>query len=344
MNILVTGGAGFIGSHTVVSLIENGHSVVVVDNLVNSSPISLKRVAAIVGKEIPFYQCDIRDRTGLEKVFSENTFDAVIHFAGLKAVGESVSKPWEYYDNNIGGTLVLVDVMRKHGCKNIIFSSSATVYGNPAVIPITEECPKGKCTNPYGQTKSMLEEILIDLRTGDEKNNDPNPWNVVLLRYFNPIGAHKSGLIGENPNGIPNNLMPYITQVAVGRLDHLNVFGDDYPTHDGTGVRDYIHVLDLAEGHVKALKAIENKCGVAIYNLGTGTGYSVLDVVKAFENANGVKIPYEIKPRRAGDIATCYSDPKKAEEELGWKAKYGIEDMCRDSWAWQKKNPNGFEE
>ena len=344
MNILVTGGAGFIGSHTVISLVENGHSVVVVDNLVNSSPISLKRVGEIVGKEIPFYECDIRDREGLEKVFGENKFDAVIHFAGLKAVGESVSKPWEYYDNNIGGTLVLVDVMRKHGCKNIIFSSSATVYGNPAIIPITEECPKGTCTNPYGQTKSMLEEILIDLRTGDEKTGDPNPWNVVLLRYFNPIGAHKSGLIGENPNGIPNNLMPYITQVAVGRLDHLNVFGNDYPTHDGTGVRDYIHVLDLAEGHVKALKAIEDNCGVAIYNLGTGTGYSVLDVVKAFESANGVKIPYEIKTRRPGDIATCYSDPKKAEVELGWKAKYGIEDMCRDSWRWQKNNPNGFEE
>ena len=291
MNILVTGGAGFIGSHTVVSLVENGHDVVVVDNLVNSSPISIKRVETIVGRKIPFYECDIRDREGLEKIFSENSFDAVIHFAGLKAVGESVSKPWEYYDNNIGGTLVLVDVMRKHNVKNIIFSSSATVYGNPAVIPITEECPKGKCTNPYGQTKSMLEEILMDLRTGDEKTGDENPWNIVLLRYFNPIGAHKSGLIGENPNGIPNNLMPYITQVDVKRLDHLNVFGDDYPTHDGTGVRDYIHVVDLAEGHVKALKAIENKCGVAIYNLGTGTGYSVLGVVKAFEEANDLKIP-----------------------------------------------------
>ena len=344
MNILVTGGAGFIGSHTVVSLVENGHEVTILDNLVNSSPIAVKRVEEIVGRKISFYECDIRDREGLERVFSENSFDAVIHFAGLKAVGESVVKPWEYYDNNIGGTLVLVDVMRKHNVKNIIFSSSATVYGNPAIIPITEECPKGKCTNPYGQTKSMLEEILMDLRTGDEKNKVENPWNIVLLRYFNPIGAHKSGLIGENPNGIPNNLMPYITQVAVKRLDHLNVFGDDYPTHDGTGVRDYIHVVDLAEGHVKALKAIENKCGVAIYNLGTGTGYSVLDVVKAFEEANGLKIPYEIKPRRAGDIAVCYSDPKKAEAELGWKAKYNLIDMCRDSCNWQKKNPKGFEE
>ena len=344
MNILVTGGAGFIGSHTVVSLVENGHEVTILDNLVNSSPIAVKRVEEIVGRKIPFYECDIRDREGLERVFSENSFDAVIHFAGLKAVGESVVKPWEYYDNNIGGTLVLVDVMRKHNVKNIIFSSSATDYGNPAIIPITEECPKGKCTNPYGKTKSMLEEILMDLRTGDEKNKVENPWKIVLLRYFNPIGAHKSGLIGENPNGIPNNLMPYITQVAVKRLDHLNVFGDDYPTHDGTGVRDYIHVVDLAEGHVKALKAIENKCGVAIYNLGTGTGYSVLDVVKAFEEANGVKIPYEIKPRRAGDIAVCYSDPKKAEAEIGWKAKYNLIDMCRDSWNWQKKNPKGFEE
>ncbi|MCI7606818.1 MAG: UDP-glucose 4-epimerase GalE [Spirochaetales bacterium] len=344
MKILVTGGAGFIGSHTVVSLVENGHDVVILDNLVNSSPIAVKRVEGIVGKSIPFYECDIRDREGLERVFSENSFDAVIHFAGLKAVGESVSKPWEYYDNNIGGTLVLVDVMRKHNVKNIIFSSSATVYGNPEIIPITEECPKGKCTNPYGQTKSMLEEILIDLRTGDEKNKVENPWNIVLLRYFNPIGAHKSGLIGENPNGIPNNLMPYITQVAVKRLDHLNVFGNDYPTHDGTGVRDYIHVCDLADGHVKALKAIENNCGVAIYNLGTGTGYSVLDVVKAFEEANDLKIPYEIKPRRAGDIAVCYSDPAKAERELGWKAKYTLLDMCRDSWNWQKNNPNGFEE
>lgn len=344
MKIIVTGGAGFIGSHTVIELINAGHSVVVVDNLVNSSKIALKRAEEIAGREIPFYQVDVRDREGLNKVFAEHRFDCCIHFAGLKAVGESVSRPWEYYDNNINGTLVLLDIMRKHGCKNIIFSSSATVYGNPAMIPITEECPKGKCTNPYGQTKSMLEQILTDLHEADVKNGDPNPWNVVLLRYFNPIGAHKSGLIGENPNGIPNNLMPYITQVAVGKLDHLNVFGNDYDTPDGTGVRDYIHVVDLAAGHVKALQAIKRKCGVEIYNLGTGKGYSVLDVVHAFEEANGLKIPYEIKERRAGDIAICYSDPAKAERELGWKARYDIVDMCRDSWHWQKNNPNGFEE
>ena len=337
MNIIVTGGAGFIGSPTVIELINAGHSVVVVDNLVNSSRIALARVEKIVGQKVPFYEVDIRDRQGLEKVFSENKFDCCIHFAGLKAVGESVQKPWEYYDNNITGTLVLLDVMRKAGCKNIIFSSSATVYGNPAVIPITEKCPKGDCTNPYGQTKSMLEEILRDMYVADKE------WNVVLLRYFNPIGAHKSGLIGENPNGVPNNLMPYITQVAVGRLDHLNIFGDDYATPDGTGVRDYIHVVDLARGHVKALKAIDDKCGVEVYNLGTGIGYSVLDLVKAFEKATGVKIPYVIAPRRAGDIAACYSDPSKAWEKLGWKAEYNIEDMCRDSWNWQKNNPNGFE-
>lgn len=343
MNILVTGGAGYIGSHTVIALQNNGHDVVVVDNLSNSSPKSLERVAAITGKAVPFVQCDIRDRDGLEKVFEEYRFDCCIHFAGLKAVGESVQKPWEYYDNNIGGTLTLVDVMRKHGCKNIIFSSSATVYGDPAIIPITESCPKGKCTNPYGQTKSMLEEILTDLHTADLKNKDPHPWNIVLLRYFNPIGAHKSGLIGENPNGIPNNLMPYITQVAVGKLSHLNVFGNDYNTHDGTGVRDYIHVVDLADGHVKALKAIERDCGVEIYNLGTGKGYSVLDIVKAFEEANSISIPYVIAPRRAGDIATCYSDPAKAEKELGWKATHTLVDMCKDSWNWQKNNPKGFE-
>lgn len=294
MNILVTGGTGFIGSHTVVELIDAGHKVVVIDNLINSSKESLERVAKIVGQDIPFYQCDIRDREALNKVFESNQFDCCIHFAGLKAVGESVSKPWEYYDNNINGTLTLIDVMQKHNCKNIIFSSSATVYGNPTIIPITEECPKGKCTNPYGQTKSMLEEILIDMHTADILNKAPNPWNVVLLRYFNPIGAHKSGLIGENPNGIPNNLMPYITQVAIGKLDHLNVFGNDYDTHDGTGVRDYIHVVDLARGHVKALKAIEEKCGVKTYNLGTGKGYSVLDLVNAFEEATGVKIPYVV--------------------------------------------------
>lgn len=338
MNILVTGGAGYIGSHTVIELIKAGHDVVIVDNLVNSSGISIKRVEEIVGKKLPFYEVDIRDRNGLEKVFAENRFDCCIHFAGLKAVGESVALPWEYYDNNINGTLVLLDVLRKNNCKNIIFSSSATVYGTPAMIPITEECPKGQCTNPYGQTKSMLEQIMMDMQKADPK------WNMVLLRYFNPIGAHQSGKIGESPNGIPNNLMPYITQVAVGKLKELGVFGNDYDTPDGTGVRDYIHVVDLANGHVKALKAIENNCGLAIYNLGTGQGYSVLDLVKAFEEANGIKVPYVIKPRRPGDIATCYSDPSKAERELGWKAQYGIVDMCRDAWRWQKNNPNGFEE
>lgn len=338
MNILVTGGAGYIGSHTVIELVNVGHDVVIVDNLVNSSRKSLDRVEKIINKKIKFYEVDIRDRDNLEKVFTENKFDCCIHFAGLKAVGESVSMPWEYYDNNINGTLVLLDVLRKNNCKNIIFSSSATVYGTPAMIPITEECPKGQCTNPYGQTKSMLEQIMMDMQKADPK------WNMVLLRYFNPIGAHQSGKIGESPNGIPNNLMPYITQVAVGKLKELGVFGNDYDTPDGTGVRDYIHVVDLANGHVKALKAIENNCGLAIYNLGTGQGYSVLDLVKAFEEANGIKVPYVIKPRRPGDIATCYSDPSKAERELGWKAQYGIVDMCRDAWRWQKNNPNGFEE
>ena len=343
MRILVTGGAGYIGSHTVIELIRAGHDVVVADNLCNSSPVAMQRVAQIVGRQVPFYQADIRDREALERIFEAHRFDCCMHFAGLKAVGESVLKPWEYYDNNIGGTLVLVDVMRRRGCKSIIFSSSATVYGDPAVIPIPETCPKGRCTNPYGQTKSMLEDILTDLHTADVKNGDAHPWSVVLLRYFNPIGAHPSGLIGEDPNGVPNNLMPYITQVAVGKLDHLNVFGDDYDTPDGTGVRDYIHVVDLAKGHVKALQAIEEGCGVEVFNLGTGRGYSVLDIVKAFEKANGVKIPYVIAPRRAGDIAACYSDPAKAEAVLGWRAERGIEDMCRDSWNWQKNNPNGFE-
>ncbi len=275
-------------------------------------------------------------------MFELHGFDCCIHFAGLKAVGESVVKPWEYYENNIYGTLVLLDVMRKHGCKNIIFSSSATVYGNPAQIPITETCPKGHCTSPYGQTKSMLEEILTDLHTADMETMNSNPWNVVLLWYFNPIGAHESGLIGEDPNGIPNNLMPYITQVAVGKLDKLHVFGDDYATPDGTGVRDYIHVVDLAKGHVKALLAIANKCGVAVYNLGTGRGYSVLEVVHAFEQVSGVTIPYVVETRRPGDISVCYSDPGKAKRELGWKAERDIYDMCRDSWNWQKKNPKGY--
>lgn len=336
MNILLTGGAGYIGSHTIIELDKAGHSVVVVDNLVNSNPESLRRVGKIIGKDIPFYRVDVRDKAALAMVFDENHFDAVIHFAGLKAVGESVLKPLEYYHNNMTGTFILLDVMRSHGCKNIIFSSSATVYGNPAIIPITEECPKGHCTNPYGQTKSMLEEVLMDVQKADSE------WNVVLLRYFNPIGAHQSGLIGENPNGIPNNLMPYITQTAVGIRRELGVFGNDYDTPDGTGVRDYIHVCDLASGHVAALRAIERKCGLAIYNLGTGHGYSVLDVVKAFEKVNGVRVPYAIKPRRPGDIATCYCNPTKAKVELNWEARYGIENMCRDSWNWQKKNPKGY--
>lgn len=338
MSILVTGGAGYIGSHTVVELQNAGYDVVVIDNLSNSNEKVLGRIEAITGKKVPFYQVDIRDREGLEKVFSEEKIESCIHFAGLKAVGESVAKPWEYYENNIAGTLVLVDVMRKHGVKNIIFSSSATVYGDPAQIPITEECPKGQCTNPYGWTKSMLEQVLSDMQKADPE------WNVVLLRYFNPIGAHKSGTMGEDPKGIPNNLMPYITQVAVGKRDHLNVFGNDYDTPDGTGVRDYIHVVDLALGHVAAVRKINEKCGLKIYNLGTGTGYSVLDIVKAFEKANGVKIPYEITPRRPGDIATCYSDPGKAYKELGWKTERGIVEMCADSWNWQKNNPNGYED
>lgn len=336
MNILLCGGAGYIGTHTIIELDKAGHSVVVVDNFSNSKPEALKRVSQLIGKEIKFYEADILDKSALNKVFDENKFDAVIHYAGLKSVGESVSKPLEYYHNNMTGTFILLDVMRHHDCKNIIFSSSATVYGDPAVIPITEECPKGHCTNPYGQTKSMLEEVLINVQKADKT------WNIVLLRYFNPIGAHKSGLIGEDPNGIPNNLMPYITQVAVGKREELGVFGNDYDTPDGTGVRDYIHVCDLAAGHVCALKAIEGNCGLAIYNLGTGHGYSVLDVIKAFEKANGVKIRYSIKARRPGDIATCYCNPMKAKEELNWVAKYGIEDMCRDSWNWQKKNPNGY--
>lgn len=338
MKILVTGGAGYIGSHTVIELLNEGHEVVVVDNLVNSSKESLKRVEKITGKKVPFFELDIRDRQALENVVKGAGFDCCIHFAGLKAVGESVSLPWEYYDNNIGGTLVLLDVLRKNGCKNIIFSSSATVYGNPKTVPITEDCPKGECTNPYGETKSVLERIMTDMYNADKE------WNVVLLRYFNPIGAHKSGLIGENPNGIPNNLMPYITQVAVGKREELGVFGDDYNTPDGTGVRDYIHVVDLAKGHVKALKAVENNCGLEIFNLGTGVGYSVLDVVKAFEKANNIKIPYSIKPRRPGDIDVSYSDPSKANRVLGWKAENNLEDMCRDSWNWQKNNPNGFED
>ena len=338
MAILVTGGAGFIGSHTVVELQNAGYEVVVVDNLSNSSKKSLERVKEITGKDVQFYEADILDREGLNHIFETKDIEACIHFAGLKAVGESVAKPWEYYNNNITGTLTLLDVMKQHNCKNIIFSSSATVYGDPAEIPITENCPKGQCTNPYGWTKSMLEQILMDIQKADKE------WNVVILRYFNPIGAHKSGRIGENPNGIPNNLLPYVTQVAVGKLPELGVFGDDYDTPDGTGVRDYIHVVDLALGHVKALKKIEEKSGLCLYNLGTGVGYSVLDIVKNFEAANDLKIPYKVKDRRPGDIAMCYADAKKAEEELGWKAQYGIKEMCEDAWRWQKNNPNGFED
>ena len=337
MNILVTGGAGFIGSHTLIELYKAGHTALVVDNLYNSNIEALRRVAEIIGiPEVPFVEADVRDRKALEAVFAKNHFDACIHFAGLKAVGESVEKPLEYYENNLNGTFVLLDVMRKHNCKNIIFSSSATVYGDPAVIPIPEDCPKGQCTNPYGQTKSMLEQVMIDVQKADPE------WNVVLLRYFNPIGAHPSGKIGENPNGIPNNLMPYITQVAIGKRERLGVFGNDYPTHDGTGVRDYIHVMDLASAHVAALQAITRKAGLAIYNIGTGQGYSVLDVVKAFIRVNKVDIPYTIMPRRAGDIATCYCNPEKAARELGWKAQFGLDDMCRDAWNWQKNNPNGY--
>ncbi len=338
MTILVTGGAGYIGSHTCVELLNAGYEVVVVDNLCNSSKKALERVEQITGKSLKFYKVDLLDAPALTKVFDEEKIDAVIHFAGLKAVGESVAKPLEYYHNNITGTLILCDVMRKHGVKNIIFSSSATVYGDPAFIPITEECPKGKITNPYGQTKGMLEQILTDLHVADPE------WNVILLRYFNPIGAHKSGLIGENPKGIPNNLLPYVAQVAVGKLKCLGVFGNDYDTPDGTGVRDYIHVVDLAIGHVKAIDKLKDKEGVSIYNLGTGVGYSVLQVVAAFEKACGKKIPYEIKPRRAGDIATCYSDASKAKRELGWVAERGLDEMCEDAWRWQSMNPNGFED
>lgn len=339
MAILVTGGAGYIGSHTCVELLNKGYDVIVVDNLCNSCKEALDRVQEITGKTLKFYEVDILDREGLTKVFEAEQIDSVIHFAGLKAVGESVAKPLEYYQNNITGTLVLCDVMRSHGVKSIVFSSSATVYGTPAFVPITEECPKGICTNPYGWTKSMLEQILTDLHTADPE------WKVILLRYFNPIGAHESGRIGENPKGIPNNLVPYITQVAVGKLESLGVFGDDYDTPDGTGVRDYIHVVDLAIGHVKAIeKMAKIRDGVLIYNLGTGIGYSVLDIVKGFEKAVGQPIPYVIKPRRPGDIATCYADPTLAKKELGWEAVRDLNKMCEDSWRWQKNNPEGYAE
>lgn len=338
MKILVTGGAGYIGSHTCVELLNEGYEVVIVDNLYNASRKAVDRICEITGKTVDFYEADISDREALDQIFSAHAIDAVIHFAGYKAVGESVRKPVEYYSNNIYGTLVLTDVMRSHGVKNIIFSSSATVYGDPAFIPITEECPKGVCTNPYGWTKWMLEQILTDIHTADPE------WNVILLRYFNPIGAHKSGMIGEDPKGIPNNLLPYVAQVAIGKLECLGVFGNDYDTPDGTGIRDYIHVVDLARGHVSAIRKIADDEGVSVYNLGTGNGYSVLQVVAAFEKACGHAIRYEIKPRRAGDIAVCYCDPSKAKRELGWEAQYGIDEMCADSWNWQSKNPNGYNE
>lgn len=336
MSVLVTGGLGYIGSHTCVELMNAGIDVVVADNLYNCKKSSYDRIKALVGKDFSFYKCDIRDKDGLQKIFDENKIESVIHFAGLKAVGESCEKPLEYFDNNVNGTLVLLDVMRKNGCKKIVFSSSATVYGMNNVAPFTEDMEVGGVTNPYGRTKYMIECILSDLYNSD------NEWSICLLRYFNPIGAHKSGTMGEDPNGIPNNLMPYITQVAVGKREELGVFGDDYDTPDGTGIRDYIHVVDLALGHVKAVEKVAKDAGLFIYNLGTGIGYSVLDVVKAFEKANGVKIPYSIKPRRSGDIATCYSDPSKALNELGWKAERGIEEMCEDSWRWQSTNPDGY--
>lgn len=336
MAVLVTGGAGYIGSHTCVELLNAGKDVVIVDNFYNCKKSSLDRIRALVKKDFKFYECDIRDKKGLDEIFKKEQIDSVIHFAGLKAVGESVHKPLEYFDNNVNGTLVLLAVMRNNGCKKIVFSSSATVYGMNNISPLTEDMEVGGVTNPYGRTKYMIECILKDLYTSD------NTWSICLLRYFNPIGAHKSGTMGEDPNGIPNNLMPYITQVAIGKREYLNVWGDDYDTPDGTGVRDYIHVVDLALGHIKAVEKVEGSEGLFIYNLGTGKGYSVLDVVKAFEKASGVKIPYKIGPRRDGDIATCYSDPSKAYKELGWKAERDIEEMCEDSWRWQKQNPNGY--
>ena len=336
MAILVTGGAGYIGSHTCVELLSAGYEIIVVDNFSNSKPESLKRVKEITGKDLTFYEVDLLDRSGLDEVFANHSIEAVIHFAGLKAVGESVSIPLHYYHNNITGTLILCDVMKKYGVKNLVFSSSATVYGMPNRVPISEDFPLS-ATNPYGRTKLMIEEILRDLYVAD------NSWSIALLRYFNPIGAHESGRIGEDPNGIPNNLMPFITQVAVGKRAELQVFGHDYPTVDGSGVRDYIHVVDLALGHIKALERVNSSNGVDAFNLGTGTGYSVLEMVAAFEKAADVNVPYKIVERRPGDVAVCYADPAKAKNELGWTAERGIEDMCRDSWKWQKNNPNGYE-
>ncbi|MDP4133501.1 MAG: UDP-glucose 4-epimerase GalE [Bacillota bacterium] len=335
MNILLTGGAGYIGSHTAIELISAGHSVVIADNLSNSKYECVKRVEKITGVKIPFYEVDVACYDSLKKVFEENKFDAAIHFAGYKAVGESVAKPAMYYRNNINTTLTLIDVMEEYGVKNLVFSSSATVYGVPEKVPLTEDMPTG-CTNPYGWTKLMIEQILKDAWASRKE------LSVVLLRYFNPIGAHESGLIGEDPSGIPNNLMPYIAQVAVGKRDKLNIFGNDYPTKDGTGVRDYIHVVDLAKGHVAAINYSAKNNGVEIVNLGTGTGYSVLDIVNAFKEANSVDVPYVFAPRRPGDIATCYADPTKAEKVLGWKASKSLFDMCKDTWNWQSKNPDGF--
>lgn len=338
MSILVTGGAGYIGSHTCVELLAQGYEVVIVDNLYNSCEEAVCRIEELSGKKVTFYKADLLDEDAMEKIFEKESIDSVIHFAGLKAVGESVQKPLEYFHNNLTGTLILCDVMRRHGVKSIVFSSSATVYGNPASVPIYENFPLS-VTNPYGRTKLMIEEILQDLVVSDPE------WKVILLRYFNPVGAHKSGRIGENPKGIPNNLTPYITQVAVGKLDHVNVFGNDYDTPDGTGVRDYIHVVDLALGHVKAIEKMNAMSGgVEIYNLGTGIGYSVLEVIEAFRKATGKEIPYVIAPRRAGDIATCYAATDKAEKELGWKAERGLDEMCEDAWRWQSMNPDGYPE
>jgi len=336
MHILVTGGAGYIGSHTCLELLQAGYQVIVVDNLLNSKKESLRRVEVLTGKTIKFYETDLLDRRGLNLIFQENTIDAVIHFAGLKAVGESVANPLMYYRNNIVSTLVLSEIMAAHQVKNIVFSSSATVYGNPAKLPISEEFPLA-ATNPYGNSKLFNEHILQDLHRAD------NAWNIALLRYFNPVGAHASGRIGEDPNDIPNNLMPLVAQVAVGKRAELSVYGDDYPTFDGTGVRDYIHVVDLAQGHIKAIERLKTNPGIVIYNLGTGKGYSVLEMVEAFEKASGRTIPYSIAARRPGDIAACYANPDKAKRELGWEARYHIEAMCKDAWRWQSENPNGYE-
>ena len=337
MKVLVTGGAGYIGSHTVIQLLNAGYEAVIIDNLCNSSAEAVKRIGKLAGKEPVFYEADLRNEAVVEEIFTNHKIDSVIHFAGLKAVGESVEKPLEYYENNLGSTFSLCNAMRKHNVKNLVFSSSATVYGKPKTVPIKEDFPLS-CTNPYGRTKLMIEDILRDLYVAD------NSWNIALLRYFNPVGAHKSGMIGENPKGIPNNLMPYISQVAIGKLDHLHVFGNDYDTPDGTGVRDYIHVEDLADGHLKALKKLESNPGVVTYNLGTGKGYSVLEMREAFEKASGRPVPFKFYDRRDGDIAACYADPSKAREELGFEAKHTLEEMCEDTWRWQQQNPDGYKD